>query len=115
MTPEEEAVSAFAIRVEKELCSLLGRQWSAEGMSIASLIGDIRERLSNRRRPMKDDPEWDQAMENLIKVFQSRGFIEDGKWFCFRSHVRVDGDKVSWFLTQLEPAQDQTPAPHSSN
>lgn len=39
-----QMVEQFKIEVEKELCQLLGKPWSAT-VSIASLIAEIKERL----------------------------------------------------------------------
>jgi hypothetical protein len=40
-----EETQLFALKIEKRLCELLGRKWSTSGMSIDTLIADIREKL----------------------------------------------------------------------
>lgn len=42
-----EAVTRLAIDVEKRLCELLGRPWTATGISIETLIADVRAKLNN--------------------------------------------------------------------
>ena len=43
----QDAVGKFAIDVEKMLCRVLGREWSAAGISVNSLVNDIQARLSH--------------------------------------------------------------------
>lgn len=44
-------LGAFQIEVEKLLCDLLGRSWAPTGFSIATLVEDIRDRLSTPTEP----------------------------------------------------------------
>lgn len=43
-TPHNEAVVRFGIQVEKALCAALGREWSATGISIETLIAELKAR-----------------------------------------------------------------------
>lgn len=55
---EQDAVGAFAIDVEKMLCAKLGREWSASGMSVATLIEEL---ASPKEAP--DTPQADKGDE----------------------------------------------------
>jgi hypothetical protein len=50
-----DAVTRVVIQVEKKLCELLNREWSPSGMSIETLVADIRARLVNIRPDMMDE------------------------------------------------------------
>jgi len=63
---EAVAVQAFAIDVEKLLCSALGREWSATGISIESLIATLqRERDELLGRAEGDDREVEHPLPRL--------------------------------------------------
>jgi hypothetical protein len=51
---EQEIIGAFAIKVEKWLCTALGREWSVSGISIDSLISELAARPAPARNAILD-------------------------------------------------------------
>lgn len=49
-------VDRLTVEVEKRLCAILGRKWSAAGISIESLLAEVARRLAARAEPQAG--EW---------------------------------------------------------
>ena len=54
-----EAAQLTAISIEKKLCAVLGREWSAAGMSVESLVDELLEKMRSNttdQRPASAGP-----------------------------------------------------------
>jgi hypothetical protein len=98
-----EDVMRFAIDVEKALCAALGRTWSATGISIESLIAELKGRADRQGVALSDALDiWAMKPDRLSRAGWIEDFAED-----IRASDRAALSRASSSRAEVE--MDDTP------